>query len=104
MKSDLAAQVSERASGVYRCAPLAAGVRGDIAPRAQLHGIVLRKTRDKNASLDAFAAALGFPDYFGHNSDAFCDCMGDVKGDQLVLLLHSPSPFASAEPEEFATA
>jgi hypothetical protein len=29
-------------------------------------------------ALDALAAALGFPDYFGRNLNALADCLGDV--------------------------
>lgn len=33
---------------------------------------------DRLSSLDAFAAALAFPDYFGHNLDALLDCLRDM--------------------------
>lgn len=35
-------------------------------------------------ALDAFARALGFPSYYGHNADAFIECLGD-------MLVYGPS-------------
>lgn len=92
--------IAERASGVFRCAPLS----GTGSVVAEATEIALQKARDKNAFLDAFAQALRFPAHFGHNWDAFYDCLGDVGGSQRVLLLRHASAFARAEPEEFATA
>ena len=34
--------------------------------------------RDKAEFYDAVAAALGFPDWFGHNLDALADCLRDL--------------------------
>ncbi|AHH95043.1 barstar family protein [Kutzneria albida] len=34
--------------------------------------------RDKLSALDAIAAALEFPDYFGRNLDALHDCLTDL--------------------------
>jgi hypothetical protein len=99
MNANLPALVTEGAGGVYRCAPLAPG---EAPPAAQ--AIDLRITRDKAAFLAAFAGTLGFPDYFGHNWDAFYDCLGDLEGDRKVLLLRGASAFARAEPEEFGAA
>ncbi len=48
-----------------------------------------------------------FPDYFGHNWDAFYDCLVDLehdKGEGLLVLLRDASGFARAEPDEFAAA
>ena len=98
MKIQLASLASERASGVFRCAPLREPQAG------AWREIVLQRVRDKDAFLNAFAQALQFPEYFGHNWDAFYDCLGDVEGEQLVLLLRAASEFARAEPEEFAAA
>lgn len=35
----------------------------------------------KGDALDAFAAALGFPDWWGRNLDAFADCLDDYAHD-----------------------
>jgi hypothetical protein len=99
MSASLLALVTEGASGVYRCAPLA---QADVPSAAEQ--IDLRKARDKAAFLAAFAGALGFPEHFGHNWDAFYDCLGDIEGGRKVLLLRGASAFARAEPEEFGTA
>jgi hypothetical protein len=99
MKADLSALLAGGASGVYRCPTLA---NGEASPPAQ--EIDLRKARDKEAFLTAFARALGFPEYFGRNWDAFYDCLGDVGAERMVLLLRGASAFARAEPEEFGAA
>ena len=69
--------------------------------------VALAGARDKNAFLNAVAKALVFPDYFGHNWDAFYDCLVDLehdKGEGLLVLLRDASGFARAEPDEFAAA
>ena len=99
----LSSLASAQAGGVYRCAPLIGPASPSIAvPRLQ--EVDLQKARDKNAFLSAVAAALGFPAHFGHNWDAFYDCLGDVEDDHVVLLLRHASAFARGESEEFATA
>ena len=62
--------------------------------------------RDKNAFLNALAKALQFPEYFGHNWDAFYDCLLDLEPGSggTLLLLRDASGFARADPEEFAAA
>lgn len=47
----------------------------------QVDGVDCATTAD---ALDAFARALGFPSYYGHNADAFIECLGD-------MLLYGPS-------------
>lgn len=32
------------------------------------------------------AAALDFPDYYGHNLDALADCLGDLPKDTCIVL------------------
>ncbi|MGO4256327.1 barstar family protein [Marmoricola sp. RAF53] len=39
----------------------------------------------KTDTLDAFAAALAFPEWFGRNLDAFADCLADVLEPTVVL-------------------
>ena len=81
----------------------------DAAARKKLLVVPVRlpAARDKNGFLKAMAKALRFPDYFGHNWDAFYDCLLDLKHDEgagTLLLLRDASGFARAEPEEFAAA
>src|ERR1044072_5699269 len=42
------------------------------------HLVNSRPTVDKASTLTAFAEALSFPDYFGHNLDALYDCLTDL--------------------------
>ncbi|MFF3174693.1 barstar family protein [Streptomyces sp. NPDC057900] len=61
----------------------------------------------------AFAAALRFPDYYGHNLDALNDCLGDVacygpyddspEGTGLVLSITDYDRFTAARPETART-
>lgn len=63
-------------SGVYRAAraeDVLAAARGLHLARIRLAGRV-----DKRALLGALAAALEFPDWFGHNWDALEDCLTDL--------------------------
>lgn len=57
--------------------------------------------------LSRSAEALRFPAYFGHNWDAFEECLNDMswgpEGPALLLFDHA-GRFAAAEPEQFATA
>ena len=100
--------LASQKGGVFRCH----GVIPDaaLAPAVQRGMTVvpvrLAAARDKKAFLNAVAQALRFPDYFGHNWDAFYDCLVELKpGDGgLLLLLREASAFARAEPEEFAAA
>lgn len=52
--------------------------------------VVVLDTRgagDKQAFLTACAHALGFPDYFGHNWDAFADSLGEFAGRHAPVLV-----------------
>ena len=95
--------------GVFRIHSPAPQAMVDAASRdgMQVAAVALQGARDKNAFLDAIADALAFPEYFGHNWDAFYDCLTDLapgKGGGLLLVLRQVSGFARAEPEEFASA
>ena len=109
MKADFSKLVESGASGVYRHhSALADAALGVAAHRGmRVEKVVLAGARDKNAFLNTVARALVFPDYFGHNWDAFYDCLVDLehgKGEGLLLLLRDASAFARAEPDEFAAA
>ena len=109
MKTDFFKLIASGAGGVFRChGPLPESALESAAQRALLVVPVrLVAARDKNAFLTAIARALQFPAYFGHNWDAFYDCLLELKhgeGTGTLLLLRDASGFARAEPEEFAAA
>jgi RNAse (barnase) inhibitor barstar len=100
--------IASQVSGVFRChgaipdSALALALQRGMTVAA----VSLVAARDKKAFLTAVAQALRFPDYFGHNWDAFYDCLVQLKhGDGgTLLLLREASNFARTEPEEFAAA
>jgi len=106
MKAEFSKLVETGASGVYRChSALTETVLGAAWPRVEK--VALAGSRDKKAFLNVVAGALAFPDYFGHNWDAFYDCLVELehgKGEGLLVLLREASGFARAEPDEFAAA
>jgi hypothetical protein len=109
MKTDFSGLIESRAGGVYRChEPLTIVALESAAQMAmRVVPVGLARARDKKAFLNAVAGTLQFPGYFGHNWDAFYDCLLDLKhGDcaGTLLVLRDGSGFARAEPEEFAAA
>jgi RNAse (barnase) inhibitor barstar len=61
---------------------------------------------DKSSFLDAFAVQLGFPSYFGHNWDAFEECITEMTwapGEGYVILWDEVANFADAAPEQWET-
>jgi RNAse (barnase) inhibitor barstar len=52
---------------------------------------VIDGPRDKATALDAIAAALSFPDYFGRNLDALYDMLTDLSwlpGNHVLIWIH----------------
>uniref|UniRef100_UPI000780EC70 barstar family protein n=1 Tax=Herbidospora sakaeratensis TaxID=564415 RepID=UPI000780EC70 len=64
-----------------------------------------RACRTRAALFDETARVLRFPDYFGHNWDAFADSLGDaVRAGTTTLLIHHAEDLLTAEPpEQYAT-
>lgn len=96
--------------GLYRLeTPLSAD---ELATMSQAHGVRLfylngAEIGNKAEFLQAIAAALSFPDYFGQNWDALEDCLTDLdwlEGDRVVLLYEQPDRFAQADPSEWEVA
>jgi hypothetical protein len=109
MKTDLQRLIESHTGGVFRShATLSDQTLESVAKKSmRIVPVRLVAARDKNAFLNAIARALQFPDYFGHNWDAFYDCLLDLKhgdGAGTLLVLREASGFARAEPEEFAAA
>jgi RNAse (barnase) inhibitor barstar len=62
---------------------------------------------DKATLLARFAAALQFPDWFGHNWDALSDCLNDLSwlpARHYRVELAQPQALRTAEPETLDTA
>lgn len=97
-------------SGIYRL-PARASLRAVQREADQcgwrIYRIMGRRIANKPAFLAESARSLHFPEYFGHNWDAFEESLNDLAYDTaertLVLFDHA-GRFAAAEPEEFATA
>ncbi|MBL8503301.1 MAG: barstar family protein [Rhodocyclaceae bacterium] len=85
---------------------------GDLLAAAAACGFVVRRTKLLGASgkeglMRSLAAALDFPQWFGHNWDALADCLGDLswlpaKG--YLLILEDAADFCSRHEPECATA
>ena len=109
MNTDFFSVIESHASGVFRSHTPLSDRALESAAQRKLRVVPVRLVgaRDKNAFLAAIAKALQFPDYFGHNWDAFYDCLLDLPhgdGSGTLLVLRDASGFARAEPEEFAAA
>jgi RNAse (barnase) inhibitor barstar len=99
-----------KASGVYlpvgaspssKLESFAAGL-GFSFDRVECRGI-----SGKDDFLKATAAALHFPDYFGHNWDSLEDCLTDMSwldAPGFVILLENLDGFARLSPRDFETA
>ncbi|THF63633.1 hypothetical protein E6C76_13645 [Pseudothauera nasutitermitis] len=73
---------------------------------ARVARVDLSAVADKAGLLDALAAALDFPGWFGRNWDALADCLGDlswVDAAQVVVLLEHAETLRGAAPDDYAT-
>ena len=105
--------LNESKPGVYRlllCAP-AADLCDEAGAAGWQHVAVNGEPiKDKSAFLAAFAKALHFPNYFGHNWDAFEECLNDLAWEDkpdakgLAIIFDAAGPFAKANPTDWAIA
>ncbi len=106
MKVELNSAIAAGVGGVFRSHPPLPERLSPVSKDLRIVQVRLSAARDKNAFLNAVAGALAFPAHFGHNWDAFYDCLLDIDpgaGGLLIDFRHA-SGFARTEPEEFATA
>ena len=80
-------------------APAAPAVEAPAAPAAPPAVEVVAAGPDRRSTYEAIAAALGFPDWFGHNADALNDCLRDWAGDghRRALVLDGISDLERAD-------
>src|SRR5216110_3422232 len=60
-----------------------------------------RASRTRAAFFDEAARVLHFPDYFGHNWDAFADCLRDLDHPALFVT-HAEDLLVDEPPQQFA--
>lgn len=94
-------------TGVYR-APAEMDLLRQAAARLGIaySCVNLARVVDKRGFLAACAIALRFPDSFGHNWDAFADCLQDLSWYAArghVIHLQHADAFAHASPDDHAT-
>lgn len=100
----------ELSPGLYRCSSrvrLATIIRQAEAHGWRVHRLEGRAIGSKADLLSRAAETLRFPAYFGHNWDAFEECLNDMSwapGGPALLLFDHAGRFAAAEPEQFAVA
>ena len=81
-----------------------AAAEAAFARGAYPHLVNSRPTVDKASTLTAFAEALSFPDYFGHNLDALYDCLTDLSWlppGEHVLIWPGSDALRKAEPKTY---
>ena len=99
--------------GLYRCVSRVA--RNRLCRELEragwrCFGVDGRALHDKTALLSSFAIALHFPDYFGHNWDAFEEILNDLPASLpagtrgVVVLYDHVDRFAVAQPGEWEIA
>jgi hypothetical protein len=102
--------LNENKPGMYRLLVRtpAAGLRDEASAAGwQPYVVDGAAIKDKATFLAAFAKALRFPAYFGHNWDAFEECLNDLSAEDkagALILFDAAGSFAKAAPEDWATA
>lgn len=83
----------------------AAAVADEASARgAYVHTVRGPGMRDRLAVLDAIAAAMRFPDYFGRNLDALYDCLTDLSWlptGEHVLIWVASGALSEADPKGY---
>lgn len=79
-----------------------------LAEQAHARGayphVLAGRPADKLSTLDAIAAALSFPDWFGRNLDALYDCLTDLSwlpAGEHVLIWGGSDALKDAEPRAY---
>lgn len=94
-------------SGVYRLAGLSGA---DVLAEVRRMGwrtahLNAADVGDKASFLHAAQRALDLPGYFGHNWDAFDECLRDLPAaDGYMIFIEQPAHFARSRPQEWAVA
>jgi RNAse (barnase) inhibitor barstar len=109
MTDSLHTLIASGSSGVFRRHPRqpAGPVLAADLPGFSVVEIGLEPVQERKVFFQRMAEALEFPAHFGHNLDAFYDCLTDLAGrcdKGLLLVLRGASGFARGKPEEFGAA
>ncbi|KAA9158610.1 barstar family protein [Amycolatopsis acidicola] len=79
-----------------------------LADQARARGahshLMAGRPADKLSTMDAIAAALSFPDYFGRNLDALYDCLTDLSwlpSGEHVLIWTGSDTLKDADPKAY---
>jgi hypothetical protein len=99
-------------SDAVRVLPLSSDVAAGVCLLAEELGwrsvrIDLRGCHEKKCLLERTASALQFPDSFGHNWDAWFDCLADLgwlRATGYVVMLENTDDLRESSPEVFDTA
>ncbi|MFI6762727.1 barstar family protein [Micromonospora sp. NPDC050417] len=80
-------------------------VSTDAAPPTGALVVSGTEGRSRAGLFTGWAAALSFPDYFGHNWDALLDCLRDLvaRGPRTLVVTDATDLLADEPPAQFAT-